>query len=156
MSRIHVIAAKNELCLHALFLLRAGRQDEFMHAIARLRDVVVSGEARLEVIGVEDGVLGNAPQPLPSQRFDIAVRAQDGTGVSVKGAHPADGMRAVVFPGQPFLRFDEAGQREKFLEMRLHADRAGARASRAVRDGKRLVQVHVHDVEAHVARPRDT
>ena len=43
-------------------------------------------------------------------------------------------------------------RRQKRHQMRGHADRAGARAAAAVRDRERLVQVEVHEVEAHVAR----
>src|ERR1700737_4155751 len=39
--------------------------------------------------------------------------------------------------------------------MGLHPNRSRAGAAAAVRGGKRLVQVEVHDIEAHVARPGD-
>ena len=46
-------------------------------------------------------------------------------------------------PGQ---EVDQAGR---------HGDRPGSRPPAAVRGGEGLVQVHVHDVESHVARPHD-
>ena len=39
--------------------------------------------------------------------------------------------------------------------MPLHGHRAGARTAAAVRSGKCLMQIEVHDVGAEVARPRD-
>ena len=49
-----------------------------------------------------------------------------------------------------FLAHDR--DRQERREPRAHADRARARPAAAVRRGERLVQVHVDDVEAHVAR----
>ncbi len=46
--------------------------------------------------------------------------------------------------------------REERREVRLRCDRADARATAAVRDAERLVQVQVADVAAEVAEPRET
>jgi hypothetical protein len=46
-----------------------------------------------------------------------------------------------------------SSERQERHEVGGHADRARARTAAAVRDRKRLVQVEVHEVEAHVARP---
>ena len=50
---------------------------------------------------------------------------------------------------------DDHRDRQERLEDVAHGDRAAAGAAAAVRLRERLVQVDVHDVEAHVARPRD-
>ena len=50
---------------------------------------------------------------------------------------------------------DDRRHRQERLEHVAHRDRPAARAAAAVRLRERLVQVDVHDVEAHVARPRD-
>jgi len=71
-------------------------------------------------------------------------------------AHLADRLRPVeVEPERPVLVAHDRGHREVGLEDVAHRDRAAARAAAAVRLRERLVQVDVHDVEAHVARARD-
>ena len=55
-------------------------------------------------------------------------------------------MRAVL---------DDHRDREERLEDVAHGDRAAARAAAAVGLRERLVQVDVHDVEAHVPGSRD-
>ena len=47
------------------------------------------------------------------------------------------------------------GPGEERRQLGADRDRAGARASAAVRRGEGLVQVQVHDVEAHVAGAHD-
>ena len=60
-----------------------------------------------------------------------------------------DGARFAI----PCLRHDRHGQIR--LQAVLHADRAAAGATAAMRRAERLVQVEVHHVEAHIAGPRD-
>src|SRR5207249_9198014 len=75
---------------------------------------------------------------------------------SVKGADATDGARALVIKGPLVASAFEARYRQERLQDFLHGNRSAARTSTAVRSGKRLVQVEVHDIDAEIARSCNT
>src|SRR5207253_8741620 len=68
----------------------------------------------------------------------------------------SDQLRTVILKTESYIGELHRGDWEEGNQMGLHANRAGSRASAAVRGGEGLVQVEVDDVEAHVAGPRYT
>ncbi len=124
-------------------------------------------QPRDEVVRVQHRGLGRVAQAFGAERADVRVRADEAAVVALEPAQPADRLRVVeaeverrrigaVVAG---LAVIGAPHDPRHHEVRLHPlgdrDRAAPRAAAAVRLGERLVQVEVHDVEAHVARARD-
>ena len=120
-----------------------------------------------QVVRVEDGELGDARKPVGAVGVEVGERAHRVREVRPERAHRADRLRAVEVEterqpvaGRPAAGVVDFGvahddrRRQVIDQMRGDAERAGARAAAAVRDRKRLVQVEVHEVEAHVAGPR--
>ncbi len=115
-----------------------------------------SSEQREQVVGVEDGDLRRLSQPLGAERADVGVRAHEDAVVALEAAQLADRLRDVVLEVErAVVALDDLRARQVRRDPLAHRDRAGAGAAAAVRLGERLVQVEVHDVEAHVARAGD-
>src|SRR6266849_5218019 len=89
-------------------------------------------------------------------RENVRVRAHEHPEVSEEGSQHADRVGPVVIERQSALALDEPRHRQKRFEMLLHGNRARTRSAAAMRSGKRLVQVEVNNVGAHMARFRDT
>ena len=113
-------------------------------------------QLRQQVVGVEHRGLRRIGQPLGAERADVGVGAHEAPVVALEAAQAADRLlvavvveveRAVVGAHDP--RVHQVG-----LHPLGDRDRARARAAAAVRLREGLVQVEVHDVEAHVARAR--
>ena len=102
-------------------------------------------------------------RPSPPTRADVRVGAHEHAEVALEAAQPADRLGPVVVerevrgpgPVRALLAPHHLRARQERLDAVGHRDRPGAGPAAAVRLRERLVQVEVHDVEAHVARPRD-
>ena len=142
--------------LMPFFACQLVAEDHLVHARRLVRQVVVRLQLLADVIGVEHGVFGGLPQAVGTVGHDVGQRAHQHAEVAVEHAHPADGLRAVVFKAAaaPFGRSIDHRHRQKRLQDLLAGHRSRARTAAAVGRGERLVQVQVHDVHAEVARPR--
>ena len=110
---------------------------------------------RHQVVGVERRILGNTLHALAAEQPRVDVGAQQHAGVADVRRQAADGLRAICSPrasGNPRRPRADHRQRQERQQVRRDADRPGAGSAAAVRRRERLVQVHVDDVEAHVAR----
>ena len=92
-------------------------------------------------------------QAVAAHGQDVRVGADEHSEVAVEAAHAADRLRPLEIKRVVAVRLLDRRVWEERDEVGLHAHRACAGAAAAVRGGERLVQVHVHRVEAHVARP---
>ena len=116
-------------------------------------------QLRQDVIGVEDGVLGDLAQSVGAVAQHVGVGAGEHAHLSVKGLDaaqrfgPRRGLGAVLDQAQPIAVVDDEGQRRIGRQRLRQHHRAGARAAPAVRRREGLVQVDVHGVDAEVARP---
>ena len=155
----HVGRSQAERALHR----RAG-EHELVHA----QPVVGGGqvlaglllEPRHQVVRVQHRGLGGLLQAVGAEREDVGVGAHEDAVVALEAAQPADRLRAVEVQVEQRARAvvalaaDDLRARQERLDAVRHRDRPGARPAAAVRLREGLVQVVVHDVEAHVARPR--
>ena len=106
-----------------------------------------------EVVRVEHGPLPHLAKTIPSVTEHVRERSDQHAEVPVESVDPPDGVGTVVVPEVPAALFVEPDDRswEERLETSAHGHGAGPRAPAPVRRGERLVGVHVHDVEPHVA-----
>jgi hypothetical protein len=123
-----------------------------VHARPVERHVVHVVQALADPVGVEDGDLGDLLQAVAAIGQDVSEGAGQHEGIAVPGVDPADrlgrGLPAELAPGGAHRSW--AGQeRHQALG---HGYRTGTGSSPAVGRGERLVQIHMDDVEAHVAR----
>ena len=99
---------------------------------ARVEDLVVAGDARGHVVGVEDGRLGRLPEALRAHHHAVhPADREDRGGAPRRGGDDAK--------AGPVVRRDDGVVGHERLEVRRHADGADARAAAAVRDAERLV-----------------
>ena len=155
-----VEGADAELLLH-----RAAGEHELVHAGAVERDgQVLAGrllEPRQQVVRVEHRGLRRLLQPVAAERQDVGEGAHEDAVVALEAAQPADRLGPVEVQVEggagavAGLVAHDLGPREERVDAVGHGDRPGARPAAAVRLRERLVQVEVHDVEAHVARAGD-
>ncbi len=147
-------------------LHRGAREHELVHAALAERERQVLADARplqqgQQVVRVQHRDLRRLAQPLGAERADVGVGADEDPVVALEPAQPADRLRPVLVEvvGGPVavraLAAHDARHHQVGLDAVAHGDRPGARPAAAVRLGERLVQVEVHDVEAHVARAAD-
>ena len=132
-----------------------GRGDELVHAAVAVRhrqDVLHAAE---QVVGVEHGVLGDAPQAVGPVRADVAVRADQHADVAEEAPHAADRLGPVVVEAVAVAVLDDDGRGQERGQLLGHGDRARAGAAAAVRAAERLVRVEVHHVGAEIAGPGD-
>ena len=141
--------------LDAILRLQFVAEDDFMHGRRRVRQVVNAFQSLADVIRVEHRVFRSLPQAVRTVGEDVGQRADEHSEVSVKGAHAADGVRAVVVEAE---RAVGAGDDDRCGKERLEdffaGDGAGAGATASVRRGEGFVQVEVHHVDAEVAGAR--
>lgn len=69
----------------------------FAHSIDCLREMLFQFYA--DVIGVEDGIFGDAGEAGFTEHKDINIRFEDYGEVAIEGSDVADGFGAVVFEG---------------------------------------------------------
>ena len=127
-------------------------QHAFVHA-----DAVVGGGQRrtqpvAQPVGIQDRVLGDPGEPVATVDVDVGEGASQHHGVAVPTVHSTDRARR-LHPGEGTVVHScrlRAG--EEFDQSLGDGDRSGARSPAAVGGGEGLVQIHVHDVEAHVTR----
>ena len=111
-----------------------------------VQDVVVGSQPSGHVVGVEDRHHGGLHQPLPPHERDVRPgNGQDPGAAPRRGGHRA----ARLFLTQ---RHDRV-VREERPEVGGDTDRPHPRPPAAVRDAKRLVEVQVAHIGAHVGRP---
>ena len=125
------------------------RQHEFVHTSA-LADGIEIAYFLTQIIGVEHRRFGSLAQSLAAERDDIRQRFEAHAEVAVKRAHFAYRISSPV-ETEPFVRPYYARGRQEGRERRLASHGTCPRTAAAVRSGKGLVQVEVHDVEAHIA-----
>ncbi len=132
-----------------------------MHADAVVGNGVCTFQSRLEVVGVQHGILGDLAQPLGAVHGDVGVGAHEHAEVTVEGLDPADGLlrgdkaeqrRFVPFG---FLEDPDEGRGQEVGQFGRNPHRARTGSAAAVRGGEGLVQVEVHHVEAQVPGPDD-
>ena len=142
---------------HAVLPLLAGpRQHELVLAKTVVWEIEPAAQPRQQIVGIEDGGLGDLAQPVGSHGADVGIGPHQVAEVAVEGADLADGLRPLVVEAKALaIAFDDR-HREKRRQVRLHTHRAGPGSTAAVGSSKRLVQVHVHDVKTLIARAGHT
>ena len=113
---------------------------------ARVEHVVARFEARLDVVGVQDGVLGGRGHPAGAQQANVGVRDEQDARAAPRGGGDRRNRRV----RRPVL--PERMPRKVRRQVPGDGDRAHAGSAPAVRDGERLVQVEVADVGADARR----
>ena len=137
------------------------RHDEFV-ARAPLRErQFETGIAQPghQVVGVQRRVLGDAFHAVTSQHPHVDVRAQQHARITHEPGQAANALWNIVF-GSPVvdrvpvdLALGDHGNRHERQQAFVYPDRTGARSTTAMGRRKRLVEVHVDDVEIHIAGP---
>src|SRR5690606_25502207 len=107
-------------------------------------------------VGVENGVTAYLTQAVAAQGTDVGVRPHQVAEVAVEAAHAADRIGKVELEEVLLVPLAHYRGRQEVAQMLLHADRSGSRSAAAVRGSERLVEVEVHDVEAHVTGTHTT
>ncbi len=136
---------------------RGRLRDELVHvhAVEGHRETELL-EAHAQVVGVEDGVAADLAQALAPQRADVGVRPDEVAEVPVERAHAPDGVGDVGVEVVALAVLGDDGHGQEVAQVRLHADGSCPGPAAAMGRGERLVEVEVHDVETHVARPHPT
>src|SRR6202042_3828290 len=112
--------------------------------------------SREQVVRIEHGRLGGIFETVAPERADVGVGAHEAAVVALEAAQAPDRLRAAVFEVEAaVLPAGHDGHGQVWGDPVRHGDRTGAGAAAAVRLGEGLVQVEVHDVEAHVPRTGD-
>ena len=137
--------------VHALLFLAIIAEDDFMHGRRGVGQVENAFEILTNVIGVQDSIFGGLTNAGAIGEC-VCEGANQHAEIAAKRAHAADGLRAHRFERQLAIFLHEHRNGEERLEMFFHQHWAGARPTAAVRSGKRLVQIEVHDVHAEAAR----
>ena len=112
-------------------------------AVAAVEDGEVGLQPLGDVVRVENGILGRLSQAGTAHCGDIDPGDRENAGAAPGGG--SDSARR-VFPAQ--VHDGMTGQ--ELHQVFRHADGAHARTAAAVRDAKRLVQIHVADIGADV------
>ncbi len=114
------------------------------------------GQFRHQVIGVQGGVFGNPAHAGATQHSGVDISAQDNPCITHERRQPANALGPVGFaqPAVTLAVLTNERNRQERLQSGVDRHRPRAGSAAAVRGGKGLVQVHVHHVEAHVARSR--
>ena len=112
-------------------------------------------EGVADPVGVEHRCLRHPAQPVTPVDQQVGVRPGQGQGVAVPAVDPADGVLGLhPAVGAVVAKYRlGAGQVGGQASRHRHRSRSGAAAPVGHRE--RLVEVHVHDVEAHVAGAGD-
>ena len=105
-------------------------EDELVLAYGRYRELVAVLEGLLDIIGCQACELARQFDILPSEHQDVCVCAQDHAEIAVESGNPR-------LP-------------EELDQLVCHSDGAASGTAAAVGRGEGLVQVQVHDVEAHI------
>jgi hypothetical protein len=93
----------------AVFELTRSAEDAFVFAGSRVGNVEEGAEFFFDVVGVEDGVFGDALQAFASGHEDIDIGPQDDGEVAIEGSDITDGFWAVVVEGEcAVFAFDDS------------------------------------------------
>ena len=126
-------------------------QNALVHDATRPRHVVVAAQLLEHVVCVQHGKLGHLGQSATSERADVGERAYPDSGVAEERMDAPDRV-GHLFVEHVLVAFAaDHGDGQVRGEQVADRDRSGARSTAAVRGRERLVQVEVHDVDAHVA-----
>ena len=110
----------------------------------------------LDIVGVERGERSHHAYVLAPEREDIGICAQGDEEIAGEGTDGAEGVgRAGVDVEAAVGVLHHARHGEERLETLAHTHGAGAGTAAAMRGGEGLVEIDVHDIEAHVSRTRD-
>ena len=128
-------------------------EDELVLADGGDGELIGVLELLLDVVGVEgsdgsylaDVLAADGEQPGTGAKDDAEVAHVAADTACRLGIALGDAVRAAL------VALHGVGVGEALLEEGLHADRTASGAATAVRRGERLVEVEVHDVEAHIA-----
>src|SRR5260370_39677055 len=127
---------------------RAG--DELVHARALIREVDQAFDAFAQIVGRDHGVHRGLGKPVAAHRDYVGVCADQHAEVSVEAAHSPDRLRPLEIELQVPVHSLHGRRRQERHQVRLHPHWAGARPAPTMGGGERLVEVHVHALEAHV------
>ena len=107
-----------------------------------------------QIVGVQGGELGDPLHPLAAEQPGVDIGAQQDAHVAAEGRESADGLGTVALAEPavfvPVASHQRHGQER--LQARRNPHRTRPRTAAPMGRGEGLVQVHVDDVEAHVAR----
>ena len=116
-------------------------------------------ESRLQVVRVQRRVLRKPPHAVAADHAHVDVCAQEDAGIAHEGRQASDRLRQVGL-GQPVVDrlavlLTRGDHRDRHVRQQAlaDADRPGTGSTAAMRRREGLVQVHVNDVESHVAGP---
>ena len=137
-----------------LALERRRRDDALVHHRAIEREVVGTAEAFAEPVGVEDGDLGDLGQSVPAVQCDVRPGAKQHERVAMPGMDATNRLSRRRVP-ERFADTHRPRSRQQLDEVTGDGDRSSARPPAAVRGRKRLVQIEVDDVKAHVPGAHD-
>src|SRR2546429_565366 len=109
----------------------------------------------LEVVGIENGALGNMAQTIGPIGANVGVGAHQDAEVAFVGAYLANRLRTCIGPivALAVLLWQWAGQERN--EMRLDADGTSSWSAAAMWCAACLMQIEVDDIEAHIAWSRN-
>ena len=133
-------------------------EDKLVLAASRHGQLVEVLERVLDVVGVERGHRAGLGKTFGAEAEDVRQRAHLHSKVAEPAADAAESIGGVCdnLVLLVLLVPDHARVGQEFLQALAHAHGTAAGAAAAMRRRERLVQVDVHDVEAHVAGTRDT
>src|SRR5438093_12578576 len=117
--------------------------------------MVSTAEPGTDVVGVQHRVPRGFGQTRAAEPEDVCNGAHEDTEVAVERMRPADALGSVLAPRELLAASHQAGDREVRTQRRAHRDGPGTRSASAVWGREGLVEVEVHDVDSHVAGPRD-
>ena len=127
-------------------------EHEFVLADRLDRELVGVLEALLDVVGAERRELACHLDMLLPEHQDIGIRAQNHAEIAHERRHLSGRSLAIAHNVETAVfELLHARHRQELDEPLGHADRTGTGTASAVRGGEGLVEVEMHDVEAHVA-----
>src|SRR6266581_7835748 len=154
-AKIEYTLGDIKCCNAALFLLALCRSNELVLAYLWIGDLIVRGQFMLEIVCIEDGALCNVEQTIGTIGADVGVCAHQYTEVALVSAYLADGLRTRVLPVVALITLAWQRTWQEGNKVLFDADRARSRATASMRRTARLMQIEMHDVEAHIPRAGD-
>ena len=132
-----------------------GAGHELVHAGPLVGEVEQARDPHAQVIGGQHSVERGLSETVAAHGHDVGVSADQHPEVAVKAPDSADRLRALEVELEVAVEPLDGGGRQKWHQLRFDSNRTGPGAATTVRGGECFVQVHMHGVEAHVARPAD-
>ena len=138
----------------ACALIREAVEDHFMFAETADGQQVVIAQAFLNIISIECGKWADHLHVLATEREDVGVGFQHYSEVAEESADTSESSIIFHFHAERLLVLVEGYTRggQELLEALADTDGTAAGTATTMRRGESLVEVDVHDIEAHVAR----